>query len=574
MSPLKINCLPSDFPTVVSFDIETEVGFDGKSDPHRDPIVTIQVDVPNDDTYILTENFERIVSLLEDDTIVKLAHNVSFDVKFILHNLRAHTANVFDTFLVERVLTAGEQKSCSLESVAGRRLGKILNKSLQTKFQKGQLTDKHLKYAAQDAAVLYPIYKQQIKELREKDLVFVVELENQLAPVVGSIELYGIRFDSAQWENILESEREQRDNLYEKIVKDLGVPYQNGLFGSFDSNLNLNSRLQVLDLLAKQGINLPNYQALTLKKYTQSHPDCEVLQDILEYKKHEKRISWDYPKYVNPKTGRIHPNIHQLGARSGRLAFSDPNLQQVPKQDSFRKLFIPEESYCLITADYSQIELRTLAEEADDKAMIEAFKEGRDFHQTTAELIANNLGTTPDRYLGKTCNFAAVYGSSAEGLSALTGIPSDKWRDILRAYFDTYSGLELWYDKAFKDLVQNGYTKTLAGRKRWFPELDSSNAYKYKRIARNSPIQGGAQDIIKKSLVLVHDALKNYDARTVHTVHDEIVIESVRKQAKEVAEIVKREMIRAGEYFLKQVPIVVHLSIGEYWGDDSLYKEA
>ena len=562
---MKLDCLPFSFPPIVGFDIETCWAVDGEPDPYRDEILTVQIDVPGDNTYILTKDFVKVIPLLVDPSITKLAHNMSFDSKFLLHHLKAKVINVFDTMLTERILTAGKQISSSLESVASRRLGIHLKKEVRKKFNKRQLTDEMLNYAAQDATVLYPIYKQQIRELQEEELVEVAELENQLAPVVGRMELNGIDFDQSQWERILIDEQGQRDKCYKKVVSQLDVSYQADLFGDFTSDINLNSRNQILGLLEKQKIHLPNYQMATLQLHLRKHPEHTILRDILDYKEHEKRLSWDYPKHINPKTGRIHPNIHQLGSRTGRFAFTNPNLQQVPKLDSFRKMFVAREGYQLITADYSQIELRVLAEVADDKTMIGAFKEGEDFHQATAELIARNLETEPDRALGKNCNFAAVYGSSAEGLSTSTGIPVQKWKEILKTYFNTYSALEPWYKKSYNGLVKNGYTTTLSGRKRWFPELTPETAHKYQRVARNTPIQGGAQDIIKLALIYVDRAIESYDARLVHTIHDEIIVETIKSQVKEVVKVVEEEMIQAGAYFLKEVPVKVNLTVGPYW---------
>ena len=969
---MKLNCLPLCFPTVVGLDTETEWAVDNEPDPYRDALLTIQIDVPGDDTYILTENFEKAIPLLIDSSIIKIAHNMSFDSKFLLHNLKTQIVNVFDTFLAERILTAGYQRSAALDSVAFRRLNKTLNKGLRKKFCKGQLNDNLLEYAAQDAAVLYPIYQQQVQELEREGLTFVADLESQLSMVVGKIELAGIGFDPVQWDKILIEERKERDDAYKKVASQLDVPYQSDLFGDFTSEVNLNSRDQVMGLLAHQGIHLSDYRTSTLESYLRMRPKCTILQDLLDYKEHEKRLSWDYPKHVNLKTGRIHPNISQLGARTGRFAFSNPNLQQVPKLDSFRRMFRADNGYLFVTADYcvsgdtlvskpnsiteiknikssdiintssgtarignrfnnsnaelfevrtrrgyslkatenhrlrivtqdgikwkqvkelasgdwvvlsknwligdnqvdlppeeerrtnatalalpkkvnsrfaefvgflvgdgsigpgglqwlsrdsdvseyfrgvfgveihsytednyeicsrnlsrwlkklhikdklevpeiilragksatsaflrglfeadgcasgdlvflstkseklakqvqllllglgitstrrsckqttnfgifdgwnvcirtkididlfekeigfisqrkqdmlkdvhratrgslshriphlskfikkwysfqtpsmekrydalvnhlddrpynrfhlndliakypdmkfylpeyalngnlyfdcidcingigkqetfdlevlekheyiasgfvvhnSQIELRVLAETAGDKAMIKAFKEGRDFHQATAELIAKNLRTNPDRGLGKNCNFAAVYGSSAGGLSASTGIPVKKWRQILKTYFETYSALEPWYQKSYNGLVKNGYTTTLSGRKRWFPELTPETAHKYQRVARNTPIQGGAQDILKLALIYVDKAIGGYDAQLVHAIHDEIIIEVVEEEANEVKDIVEREMMKAGTRFLQEVPVKVNLTVGPYW---------
>ena len=564
---MKLNVLPFLFPDAVGLDIETRsVG--ETPDPWQDSISTIQIDIPGDDTYVLTKNFEKVTPLLVDPHVMKIAHNFAFDSKFLEHNLGVRILNVFDTFLAERILTAGKQERASLEAVARRRLSVSLKKEIRKLFgRRRDLTDEMLQYAAQDAAVLFPIYQQQVKELEREGLSFVAELENQLSLVVGKMELNGIKFDQKQWECILVEETKLRDEAALLAAKALEVPFhQMGLFGEESYGVNFNSRDSVLHLLKKQGVSLPDYQAKTLETYLRRHPNCESIKHILDYKEHEKRLTWDYPKYINSITGRIHPDINQIGARTGRFAFSNPNLQQVPKLGSFRKLFIAEEGYQLITADYSQIELRILAEITNDKNMIEAFQSGRDFHQATAELIAKELGTEPNRALGKGCNFAVVYGSTAKSRAAATGMPVSTWQTIYKAFFSTYSALEPWYKEAFSSLITKGYTKTISGRKRWFPELNSTNSHKYRNISRNTPIQGSALDIMKLALVYIDKALENYDAKLVHTIHDEVVVEVIDNQKEIVKQVAQKEMIRAGEYFLKQVPVVIDVTGGDYWG--------
>ena len=562
---MKINQIPINLPKYIGLDIETQWAYDNEPDPYRDLILTIQLFVPGDDTYILTNDFTRLQSILENEAVVFVIHNASFDSKFILHQLGIEIKNVFDTLQAERILTAGKQESSSLESVAQRRLGIQLNKSARRKFHKNQIDNDLLEYAVRDAEVLIPIYEQQQEELKQEGLEFVADLENRLSLVVGKIELNGIGFDIQQWNSVLKEERETRDKVYREIVTEFGMPSQVDLFGDFHCDLNLNSRSSVLGLLRKKGIYLEDYRKDTLVRYLRQYPGCTILTKLLEYKEHEKRLSWDYPKYINPKTNRIHPNISQIGARTGRFAFSNPNLQQVPREESFRKMFIAEKGNMLITADYSQIELRVLAEEAGDKAMIAAFKSGVDFHQRTAELIAQNLHTRPDRAFGKNCNFAAIYGSSAEGLAASTGIPVKEWRKILKSYFNAYPALNPWYEKSFSNLIKNGYCTTLSGRKRWFPELDPTNPNKYRNISRNTPIQGGALDIIKLALIYVDKAIKGYDARIVHTIHDEILVEVEESQAEKAAKIVQQSMVEAGQFFLKQVPVEVDIQIASYW---------
>jgi len=565
---MKLNCLPFSFPTIISLDIETQWAIDGEPDPYRDSILTVQIDVPGDNTYVLTKDFERVKSVLTDKSTIVIIHNASFDSKFLLHHLDIKIANVFDTMLAERILLAGKYESASLEAVALRRLGIRLNKEVRKKFKKGQLTDEMINYAAQDATVLYPIYKQQIQELQEEDLIEVAKLENNLAPVIGRMELNGIGFDQKQWNIVLKEEQILRDNAYKDVIELLEMDfYQNDLFGGFTTcEVNLNSHDQVLELLKKQGIDLPDYRTDTLELYLRRNPNYHILECILSYKEHEKRLSWDYAKHINPITGRIHPNINQIGARTGRFAFSNPNLQQVPKLNSFRKMFVAEQGYKLITADYSQIELRVLAEVANDKVMIKSFKAGVDFHQATADIIAKALGTKPDRALGKGCNFAAIYGSSASSLASSTGVSARKWKEILKAYFNTYSALEPWYNESFEGLVKNGFTRTISGRKRRFPELNQTNSHKYRNISRNTPIQGGALDIMKLALVRVDKALEPYNARLVHTVHDELIAEVIDEDVDKIKKIVEEEMIQAGQYFLKKVPIEVDVKISKSWG--------
>jgi DNA polymerase-1 len=279
------------------------------------------------------------------------------------------------------------------------------------------------------------------------------------------------------------------------------------------------------------------------------------------------------PTLVNKKTGRIHTHFNQTVAATGRLSSVDPNLQNIPIRTelgrAIRKAFVAAPGNILISADYSQIELRIVASLAEDKRMIEIFQHDEDIHLATAAAINNvplDQVTREMRYAAKEVNFGVLYGMGAYGLSWRAGISQFEAKDFIQKYFEAFSGVRAYIDKTLEFTKKEGYCETLFGRRRYLPELMAANFQlrnAAERMAVNHPIQGTAADLMKMAMIEVQKKIEN-KAKMIIQVHDELVIEVEKELAQEVSKEVKDIM---EQVITLRVPIKVGLSINESWGE-------
>ncbi|MEW6422975.1 MAG: DNA polymerase, partial [Deinococcota bacterium] len=311
-----------------------------------------------------------------------------------------------------------------------------------------------------------------------------------------------------------------------------------------------------------------------LEPLRNEHP---IIPALLEYRELEK-LRGTYldplPNLVNPRTGRLHTTFSQTTAATGRLSSLNPNLQNIPIRSELgreiRKGFIADEGYCLISADYSQIELRLLAAIADDPLMQQAFREGADIHRRTAAQVlglAEDAITPNQRRAAKTVNFGVLYGMSAHRLSNELSIPYAEAAQFIDVYFSTYPGIRRYIERTLDFGREHGYVETLYGRRRYVPELKSQNRAireAGERLAYNMPIQGTAADIIKIAMVRLAGELEALGARLLLQVHDELLIEAPLAQADQVAALTREVMENAAHL---SVPLAVEVGIGPNWYD-------
>ena len=281
---------------------------------------------------------------------------------------------------------------------------------------------------------------------------------------------------------------------------------------------------------------------------------------------------------MDAETDRVHTSFNQAGAATGRMSSNNPNLQNIPIRTKegrrLRRAFITEPGHVMLAADYSQVELRVLAHVADDERLIRAFQEGQDIHAiTAAELFRVPLAEVnrSQRDLGKTINFATVYGSTAFGLSQRTEMSVAEAEEFLTRYFETYPKVEQWVEDTRRAAARDGHVTTLTGRKRLFPELQGGKLppqqrRAVERAAINAPIQGSAADILKIAMVRVESALKHQHlaGRMLLQVHDELVLEVPERELARTASMVKQEMEQA---FSLQVPLRADVETGTNWRD-------
>ncbi len=314
--------------------------------------------------------------------------------------------------------------------------------------------------------------------------------------------------------------------------------------------------------------------AAVLEKLRAKHP---IIEDILEYRQLAKLKS-TYAEgllpMINEETGRIHSTFHQTVTATGRLSSSDPNMQNIPVKTALgreiRKVFTAGDGFVLVDADYSQIELRVLAHMSGDSRMQEAFRENADIHTKTAAQIfgvAEHMVTPDMRNRAKTINFGIIYGMSDFTLASDLKTSRKEAKNYIDSYFYTYGGVRDFMERAKDFARENGYVKTMLGRRRYVPEMQSSNfnvrAFG-ERVAMNAPIQGSAADIIKLAMLKVADALKREvpTSRLILQVHDELLVEAPENAAEKVAALMKREMENAIEM---AVPLLAEVGYGKSW---------
>jgi DNA polymerase-1 len=299
---------------------------------------------------------------------------------------------------------------------------------------------------------------------------------------------------------------------------------------------------------------------------------------LLEYREISKLLTTYLevlPNEVNPATGRIHTSFNQIGAATGRLSSTNPNLQNIPvrspRGEAIRRGFVPRPGNRFIVADYSQIELRLLAHLSRDQAFVDAFLAGGDIHRQTAAVI---FGVAPDavtpemRARAKTINFATIYGQGPHALARQLGIGYDDARRFIEDYFVRFAGVRSFLDRTVAEAKERGYVETIFGRRRYIPELrDKNHSIRAfgERTATNSPLQGSAADLIKVAMIRVSEALRAaYRAKLLLQVHDELVVEAPEAETEPVATLVKESMEGAAAL---RVPLVATVGIGDNWLD-------
>lgn len=547
----------------IAIDIETTVIDENRATPYQDRILAIAVNDGNE--IYLTTDLERIEQWLTDPEIIKIFHNGAFDLQFLMYQMfNIQVKNIWDTMIVERMLTSGTNMPCDLSSVVSRYCDIHLGKDIRESFwhHTGEVSPTQQAYALNDVRYLLAVYEEQKTTVHARGMDDIVRIENLLVPIIAEMELTGIGFAEEGWNKIVITEQERLPELEREAQRLLADSFEMDIFtGQFVGTLNLNSPIQLLQAFKQKGIHIQSTDEGVLSKL--ASPEARA---ILAYRECIGRLKWDYPKYVNPVTERVHPEFVQTGADTGRFSCKNPNLQNVPKERRFRRMFVARKGYKLITADYSQQELRVLAELSQDRNLLEACKT-TDVHLANAKLIFSDSTITakdPRRNIAKNTGFALAYGAGLKGFAVTAGLTIEEAKTPYNRIHALYSQAEEWGRKSWVFLQQNGYTVTLGGRRRYFPWV-MDDPGKYLTVARNSPVQGSSADMEKLAMVFIHERIQGYDARLVLCIHDEIVVEVRTSQAGEVARIVKNAMEDAGAYYVKSIPVPANAAIADTW---------
>jgi len=519
-------------------------------------------------------------ALLADPAVPKAGHNVKYDW-LVLRRAGVDLAGVaYDSMLASFVLDPG-RRSHAIDELASERLS-LRMRTYQELVGRGRaersfaavpLADA-ARYCAADSETVLRLRDAFRPELEDHQLVRLLEtIEVPLIPVLVEMEWHGVLVDLERLGEIARAFTHELAELEQTIYRVAGAEF------------NINSTPQLRHVLFEK------HQLPVLKRTkTGASTDYDVLEQLAAMGHEVPRLLIEYrelsklkstyvdalPGFINPATGRIHTSFNQTGAATGRLSSSEPNLQNIPvrtpRGETIRRAFVAPPGAVLVTADYSQIELRLLAHLSGDPAFVQAFEQGGDIHRQTAAIIfgvPQDQVTAEMRARAKTINFGTIYGQGSFALSRQLGITQDEAKEFIREYFARFAGVRAWLDRTVAEARQRGYVETLFGRRRYIPELKDRNfnirAFG-ERTATNSPLQGSAADLIKIAMIGIAGALTagGLASRMILQVHDELVLEVPEPEQEPATELVKRHMETAASL---RVPLVVSIGVGRNWVD-------
>jgi len=541
-------------PVAIAMAVEGEEGFSGQlsglafTDGRNPAIISLSSG---------SEVLLGAETLLSDAARPKAIHNSKL-LRLLLAKHGINLEGVADDTLLYSYLLEPLASSHSLADVVLRRLGRKVSGS----------TGEAAELTCELARLLLPeVVRQDLKPLYD-------QIELPLGPVLVDVEAAGVGIDPAILAQMSRDFETDLVRLTREIYDLAGQPF------------DIDSPKQLGEILFEK-LKLPGGKRL--KKSGQYSTDAAVLEALAEQHELPRKVI-DYrsraklkstyvdalPKYINQTTGRLHTSFNQAGSRTGRLSSTNPNLQNIPIGDEFglkiRSAFVAEPGWMLISADYSQIELRVLAHMSEDPLLIEAFTQEEDIHSRTAEEVfgvAPALQNHEHRRTAKAINYGVIYGLSSFGLAARTGTSKTEAQRYIDAYFRRYAKVADFLERTVRQARETGQVRTLFGRLRPMPEINSRDVpsrNRAEREAMNTPLQGTAADLLKLAMIKVHDRLRRekMQTRMILTVHDELVFEAPESELDSARAIVKAEMEGA---YLMRVPLRVEVGVGKNWKD-------
>jgi DNA polymerase-1 len=580
------------------FDIETT-----SLDRHSAKLLGIAFSWKAHEAWYLPYSESQISNLksLFSSSSQKIGHNLKFDLSILLAHGIEVNGPFFDTMLAD-ILVAPERrhgmdylseillgytpvKLADVAAISGRRLdeqAEDLFSFAEAKSSKSKDLDMEsipldalAEYAAEDADVTFQLAQKLRPLLNESGQESIFnEIESPLLPVLVRMEMEGIAINPEALGSIGADLQQSIDQLAQSISAHAGTPFN--IASPKQLGQILFEHLKLLDKPKKTKTGQYKTDEQTLSSLLGIH---QIIAEILEYREATKLKSTyldALPTHIAPETGRIHTHFHQLIAATGRLASSDPNLQNIPVRSEagrkIRQAFVPRKGFTLLSCDYSQIELRVMAALACDSTMISAFQDGADIHTITAAKVH---GVSPEevtrgmRSGAKMVNFGIIYGISSFGLSQRLAIPRTEAAEMIDAYFREYPAIKEFMDRTISESRQKGYAETLSGRRRYYPDLNSTNAglrQNAERAAINMPIQGTAADMIKLAMIRIDVLLRQrpYQTKMLLQVHDELVFDL---HPEEEAELVPKilHLMETALPLPHGVPILVEKGVGQNW---------
>jgi DNA polymerase-1 len=520
--------------------------------------------------------------VFENEKLGKIGQNLKFDIQ-ILRNYHIEVKGpLFDTMLAHYLIQPELRHNLTFLSETYLGYKPIPIESLIGEKGRGQKTmrdvprEKILDYACEDADVTFQLKNILAVELEKNGMMdLAMKVEMPLIRVLNDMESTGVRIETGVLEQF---SRELQSDILEK---------EENIYRLASTRFNISSPRQLGEILFEKMEIIKDPPKTKTGQYSTGEEVLVdlvdkhvIIQEILDHRSMTKLLTTyveTLPKLINPRTGRVHTSFNQAVTSTGRLSSTNPNLQNIPIREErgreIRKAFIAaDDQHVLLSADYSQIELRLMAHMSEDPAMIDAFLRAEDIHTATASKIFNvSLAevTREMRGRAKTANFGIIYGISAFGLSQRLRISRAEAKELIEGYFRTYPGVRKYMEKTIQEARDKGYVSTLLGRRRYLPDIHSKNAVVRgfaERNAINAPIQGSAADIIKIAMVNIHHKMTkaSFGSRMILQVHDELVFDVSLSEKELITSLVKEEMESAIKL---KVPLITETGLGKNWLD-------
>lgn len=551
-------------------------------DPHSDRLLLIQFGTAEKQALVDAQavDGETVRAIFQDQLVVM--HNATFDLKMLSATygdaLHLEEAQIADTQNAEKLLRNGRKtdhllQGFALKALAERYAGMELDKSIRQGFfgiqSVADLSPAELIYAARDVEATWKVFAKQLDELEREGLLKVLAIEGAASTAFAELELRGAPIDKEAWKRQLDEAKSGSAHARKALDKEFWTVADRDLFGG--TTLNYDSDEELLSAFKKLGLTLESTRKEVL--LATGHPAALAVADYREHQKIVSTYGDAFLAFVHPKTGRLHPRFNAIGATTGRVSCSEPNLQNIPSGSAFRACFRAPPGRRLITADYQGAELRILAEASGDPVFIDTFRRGGDLHAIVAERLFKKTVSKSEnpelRARAKAINFGLVYGMGAQGLANQLGVRLEEAERLLEAYFRAFPKIRDYLNESARQALKRGVAETMAGRRYWMTDLrrDGKDEGTLTRIAKNMPIQGTNADITKLAMARIYQAFhrEGLDAFLVNMVHDELVVETAAEVAEEAQAIVVREMRSAGAEFVKRVPMDVDAQLGDTW---------
>ncbi len=552
------------------------VGISFSVKPHEAYYVPIPADQEKAKTIV-----QEFKAIFENEKIEKIGQNIKYDIIILKWYEIEVKGQYFDTMIAHYLLEPELRHNMNYLSETYLSYAPLSIESLIGKKGKNQLSmrdvsvEKVAQYAAEDADITLQLKEVLQKDLKTEELEELYQkMEEPLVNVLADLEYNGVKVD-----------RDFLDN-YSKVLEKRILEIEQSIYDEAGVRFNIASPKQVGEVLFDK-MEIPYRWRKTktgqystdetkMTELAQTYPFVSKILQFRGLAKLKSTYVDALPRMINPKTGRIHSSFNQALAATGRLSSNNPNLQNIPIRTiegrEVRKAFVPRgKDYVLLAADYSQIELRLIAEMSGDTAMLEAFQAGQDIHRATAARVYNvpfDEVSSDQRRNAKTVNFSIIYGAGATNLSRQLDIKRAEAKELIEQYFAQYNGLKTYMDEVVNEARENGYVKTMLGRRRILRDINSKNGLlrsQAERNAINTPIQGTAADMIKLAMIDIYNIFKEkkFKSKMILQVHDELVFDAHKDELDIIKPIIEEKMKNAIPNL--KVPILVGMDIGENW---------